>query len=287
MNQAAVITNVSETMSWRQMVGSNWFAADGPNRGIFLGVWWNVGLLVLSLAALPFDHRRILGLNPWVKPIKFEISVIIFLLTMGALLAALGRLGAWPRARRRLAWGFGVAMIVENTIIAMQSLRGVRSHMNIATPFDGIAFGIMGVFIAFNTVLLAILLVLFLRTRNGLPQPVRWGIDLGLLMMLAGSVEGVFMIVRFWGHTVGAKDGGAGLAFVNWSTAHGDLRVAHFFALHALQAFVLTGWALTRAPLKPWLQTTATVAFALLYSGMVWLLFTQALRGEPLLALTR
>jgi hypothetical protein len=271
-------------MNWREMVGEDAFGWRGPNRGIMLGVWWNVALLVLSVAALPFDHRRILGLNPWVKPIKFEISVIIFLLSMGALMAAIGRLGAWPRTRRSMAWGFGVAMIVENTIIAMQSLRGVRSHMNIATVFDGVAFGIMGVFIAFNTVLVGLLLALYLRTGaregTGLPQAVTWGIGLGLAVMLAGSFEGVFMIVRYWGHTVGAKDGGPGLPFVNWSTQHGDMRVAHFFALHALQAFVLAGWGMSRVRVQVWLQTAATIAFAAVYGGVVWVLFQQAVRGE-------
>jgi hypothetical protein len=272
------------TMTWREMVGGDWFAWRGANRGLVLAVWWNVALLVLSAAALPFDHRRILGLNPWVKPIKFEVSVILFLLTMAALLAALGRRGDWPKARRRLAWGFGVAMIVENTIIAMQSARGVRSHMNIATPFDGMAFGVMGAFIAFNTVLVAVLLVLYLKAGSGrgsgLPMAVTWGIALGLAMTLAGSFEGVFMIVRYWGHTVGGKDGGPGLAFVNWSTQHGDMRVAHFFALHALQAFVLAGWGMTKVPVKAWLQTAATVGFAAVYGGAVWAMFEQAVRGE-------
>jgi len=267
-------------MNSREMVGGDWIAWRGPNRGIVLGVWWNVALLVLSVAALPFDHRKILGLNPWVKPIKFEISVIVFLVTMAALLAAVGRAGEWARTRRWLAWGFGVAMMVENTIIAMQSARGVRSHMNIATPFDGAAFAVMGIFIAFNTVLVAVLLVLYLRTRTGLPMAVTWGIGLGLAMTLAGSFEGVFMIVRYWGHTVGAQDGGPGLPFVNWSTGHGDLRVAHFFALHALQAFVLAGWGMTKVPVKAWVQTAATAGFAAVYSGVVWVLFEQAVRGE-------
>jgi hypothetical protein len=137
------------------------------------------------------------------------------------------------------------------------------------------------VFIAFNTVLVAALLMLYLRTRTGLPMAVTWAIALGLAMMLAGSFEGIFMIVRYWGHTVGAKDGGPGLAFVNWSTLHGDMRVAHFFALHALQSFVLMGWLISRAPLRAWMQTAATVTFAALYSGVVWVLFQQAMRGQP------
>ncbi len=271
-------------VTWREMVGEDAFAWSGANRGVMLGVWWNVGLLVGSVAALGFDQRRILGLNPWVKPIKFEISVIVFLVTMAGLLAAVGRTGRWARTRRWLGWGFGVAMMVENTIIAMQSARGVRSHMNIGTVFDGAAFGVMGVFIALNTVLVAVLLVLYLRTRTGLPQAVTWGTVLGLGMLLAGSFEGVFMIVRYWGHTVGGKDGGPGLPFVNWSTQHGDLRVAHFFALHALQAFVVVGWAMTKVPVKAWVQTAATVGFAAVYGGVVWGLFEEAVRGQALWA---
>lgn len=270
-------------MTWPEIVGADWLAWRGVNRGIVLAVWWNVALLALSAAALPFDHRRILGLNPWVKPIKFEISVIVFLLTMAALLAALGKQGQWPSARQWMAWGFGLAMIVENTIIAMQSLRGVRSHMNYTSWFDALSFATMGIFIALNTLLLAILLVLFLVTRTGLPAPVTWGICLGLTMTLAGSIEGALMVGRYVGHTVGAEDGGPGLPFLNWSTGHGDLRVAHFFALHALQAFVLAGWVVSRMQFPGWLQQAVVLIFAAAYSTAVWGMFQQAIRGKPLL----
>ena len=270
-------------MTWRDMVGANVFALGGPNRGAMVGVWWNVALLVLSLAAMPFDKRLILGLNPWVKPVKFEISVIVFLLTMAALLSGLGRLGAWPALRVWMSWGFGVAMIVENTVIAMQSLRGVRSHMNTTTLFNGLSFGLMGVFIVISTALLAVLLVLYLRTPTGLPTAVVWGTGLGLAAMLAGSVEGGMIIVKVGAHTVGAADGGPGLWFVNWSTGHGDLRVAHFLALHALQIFVLAGWGLSRTRWPEWAQTASVVGFAVAYGVVTWMLFAQALAGRPVL----
>ena len=271
-------------MTWHEMVGAEWFRWSGPNRGIVLGVWWNVALLVLSVAALPFDRRTILGLNPWIKPIKFELSVIVFLLTMAALLGALGRLGAWPQTRTWLAWAFGVAMLIENTLIAMQALRGVRSHMNFTTTFNSLTFAAMGIFVIVNTLALAVLLLLYLRAETGLPQVLSWSIVLGLLLLFAGSIEGTLMVSKYAAHTVGAADGGPGLPFVNWSTGHGDLRVAHFFALHALQAFLLVGWLLSRAPIEGWMQTAAVVVFALVYSGFVWFLFQQAIRGEPLLA---
>jgi hypothetical protein len=271
-------------VTWQELAPPSIFRLKSENRGLMLSVWWNVLLLVLSVAALPFDHRSILGLSPWIKPIKFEISVIVFLLTIAVLLSAVGRTGKWPRLRAFISWGIAIAMIVENTLIAMQSLRGVRSHMNYATWFDGISFGIMGGFIAFNTVLLALLLGLYCIVRTGLPPALAWGIRLGLLVLLAGSIEGS-MIVVHGSHTIGAPDGLAGLPFLNWSMAHGDLRVAHFFALHALQAFTLIGLALSNTRMRAQLQTALVFLAATVYTAMVWLLFEQAMAGKPLLSL--
>lgn len=276
-------------VAWR----SAW-RLGGANRGVMAGVWWNVVLLAGSVAALPLDRRRILGLNPWIKPIKFEISVIVYLLTVALLLQVLGEGDGeiWSARKTRvrarlglaLGWGFAVCMIVENTLIAMQSARGMRSHMNVTTLFDGLTYAAMGLFIALNTVLLTVLLGLFFVGKTRLPATEVWGIRLGLAMMLAGSYEGVRMVVNR-GHTVGAPDGGAGLPFVNWSTAHGDLRVAHFFALHALQLLWLTGFLLARTPLRPRLATGLLWVFAVLYGSGVWVLFVRAMAGSSVMAL--
>ena len=260
-----------------------WNALRGAmaNRGIAVGVWWNVALLAGSVAAQPFDRRIILGLNPWIKPIKFEISVIVFLLTVGVMLWALGDAHELARSRWWLGWGFGVAMIVENSVIALQSGRGVPSHMNYSTPLNAGLFGVMGVFILLNTAFAGWLLVLWMRTGTGLESVVVWGVRLGLLLLLAASVEGVRMVI-WGGHKVGAADGGAGLPFVNWSTSYGDLRIAHFFALHALQIFPLAGLALASLKVRPGPQLGALFGFVAVYSVAVWWLFTEAMRGVPL-----
>jgi hypothetical protein len=247
-----------------------------------LSVWWNVVLLVGGLAAMPFDSRRILGLNPWVKPLKFEVSGIIFLLTMAVMLWAVARDGRWRRSRAVMGWGFGVVMIVEDSIIALQSARGVRSHMNYSTVTDALLFAVMGLFIALNTVLGAWLLVLWLRAKTEWPRAVVWGVRLGLLMLLAASAEGVRIVIH-GGHTVGAADGGPGLAFLNWSTGHGDLRVAHFFALHALQIFPLVGLALAATKLRVGVQVSGLFGFAAAYAWAVWWMFAEAMRGLPVL----
>lgn len=43
-------------------------------------------------------------------------------------------------------------------------------------------------------------------------------------------------------HTIGANDGSEGLLITNWSKQYGDLRVAHFFGIHALQILPLLGY---------------------------------------------
>jgi hypothetical protein len=250
--------------------------------GLSWGVWWNVGLLVLSLAAMPFDGRTILGLNPWIKPVKFDVSVILFLITIAVFLWALG--DGWEASKAWIGWGIGVSMIVEDTVIALQSLRGVRSHMNFTTPLNGALFGVMGVAILVSSLLVAWLLVVWSRTDGVLPPSVVWGIRLGLVVLLLGSIEGVRM-VSHGQHTVGAADGGAGLAFVNWSTKYGDMRVAHFFALHALQVFPLVGLALASTKLRVGLQTAGVFGFAVAYLAAVWWMFAQAMRGVPLIKL--
>ncbi len=189
------------------------FRWPGQNRGLLIALWFHVGLAVFALSAMPSDHRQILGLNPWIKPLKFDLSVLIYLATVAILLHLLDH--RRPKIESLIGWAVGVAMIAEDAVISMQSLRGVPSHMNYTTLFNGAAFGLMGVFIIVNTVMLTVLFVLYLQGSK-LPAALAWGIRIGLGAFLAGSIEGLVMIVH-GGHTVGAHDGARGVSFVNWA----------------------------------------------------------------------
>jgi len=241
---------------------------------------FQVALAIFALIAMPFDHRTILGINPWIKPLKFDISVGIMLVTLAAILSGLQ---GFDRSRLWIGAGIGIALSIENCIISLQSLRGVRSHMNYSTPLDAGLFALMGVFIAISTLLFAWTLGLVVLDPTRWPPAVAWGVRLGLVTLLAGSFEGVLMVMH-GGHTVGANDGLSGLPFVNWSRDHGDLRIAHFFALHALQAFPLLGWLLSRTSLPVRPQLALTCIGAAVYLAAVWLLFHQAMTGRALLS---
>ena len=182
---------------------------------------------------------------------------------------------------RSLSWGVALSMAVEQAAIFVQAARGTTSHYNVGSAFDGALFGFMGIFIAVNTAMTIWALCLVWRHRVHGPAGYVWGVRLGILTFLAGSVLGGIMI-RNLQHTVGAPDGGPGLPGLGWSTRAGDLRAAHFLGMHALQALPLLGWALSRwAPRRAVLLTWTGAA---LYAAAVAGLLALALAGRPLWA---
>lgn len=243
--------------------------------------WFQIGLLALMLLAMPWDHRTILGLNPWIKPAKFAASIAIYVWTLAWFLPYLTG-PAW--AKRLVRWGTVVTMVVEITCIAGQSLRGVSSHFNDASAFDGAVFGVMGTMIMFSTGLDVLLLVLFFLRNVPLPAPYLWGIRTGIAGVILGAVVGLLMVSRN-AHSVGGPDGGPGLPVLNWNTQHGDLRPAHALALHALQLLPLVGFTVSRmraqAPVPVQLATFG--ACLLVYATVTGLLLGQALEGRPLI----
>ena len=241
--------------------------------------WLNVGLAGLALVLLPLDHRHVTGLLVWLKPLKFSLSVVAFTWTLGWLLADLP--APAQRAVRRLSKGVALAMVVEISVIFIQAARGTTSHYNQSSALNGVLFGVMGVFIALNTALTIWALYLAWRYRPHGSAGYVWGMRLGLLVFVVGSLLGGLMIHNQQ-HTVGAPDGGPGLPGLGWSTAAGDLRIAHFLGMHALQALPLLGWALGRATSRR--AAPLTWLGAALWAGAVAGLLLGALAGQPLLA---
>lgn len=235
---------------------------------------------VLMIASL-FDSQQILGINRWIKPMKFAVSIGIFLWTMAVYLYYLR---GYKTSSRVIALGAGLTMLGEIVLILVQAARGTTSHFNFATPFDIAVFGLMGLLILLNSLLILYLAYLYFRADFDLPKALVWGMRLGLIVFLLGSIQGGYMSGQA-GHAVGAADGGAGLPFINWSTEGGDLRAAHFIGLHAIQAIPLFALMVVRLQKRfsPIRATAWTIVFSLVYSASFTLVFVQALQGKPLL----
>lgn len=217
------------------------------------------------------DGQEILGLNRWFKPAKFAASISIYAATAALLLGPLAGHSLMVRLiRQAVFW----TMLGEMLLIGLQAARGTTSHFNTSSPLDAAIFHLMGALIAVNTVAAALLLREYTLRAPLLSPALLLGIRAGLWLFLAGSLEAIPMLVLSR-HTVGAPDGGPGLPFVNWSTQHGDLRAAHFFALHALQALPLTAILLPSVKLIRILAWAWAAGFAFLLTG--------ALLGIPLL----
>lgn len=252
----------------------------------FVGVTMVLTLLV-ALAGVLLDPRVITGAPAWLKPAKFAISISIYCFTLLWLLTFVrGR----PRLVRSVAWATAIALGLEMVIIVGQVLRGATSHFNFATSLDGALWGAMGAFIVVAwaaNLLTAVLLIL-----QRLPDPAfAWSLRLGVLVsfvgmgvafsmtvptaeQLAASEAGETVLVA-GAHSVGVEDGGPGLPITGWSTTGGDLRVPHFFGLHALQALPLLGLLLTSFG-PGWLRVGHRVGLAwtagLSYLGLVLVL---------------
>jgi hypothetical protein len=238
-----------------------------------------LALLVVTLISIS-DTRLILGINPWIKPMKFLLSSAIFMWTVAWFMPETQNK---PAQRGLVRWTIAAAMTIELVLIIMQSARGTTSHFNVTTgPLNAAVFTVMGITITIST--LAMMLFIWILRRDTPPHRAGylWGVRLGVTMFVIACWLG-FVIVANNGHTVPRPDGGPGLPFVNWSTTGGDLRVMHFFGMHGMQALPILGFLLDRAGA----HAARNVVMA---TGIAWLaamsgLLLMALQGRPLLAL--
>ncbi|NND62342.1 MAG: hypothetical protein HKN48_04020 [Flavobacteriaceae bacterium] len=236
-----------------------------------------IGALV-CIGGLLIDERSLMGVNVWLKPLKFSISVGIYILTVGFL----NTLYPFSNLKRNIINNIvSFTLLLEVGIICFQGARGVQSHYNESSLFDGILFGIMGLLIAINVLVMVFLAFETIRLKMKVPRPIQWAILMGWLVIIFGSWIGGQMISAM-AHNVGIADGGAGLPFVNWSTEAGDLRVAHFFGLHAIQIIPLFAlWVSNKWKINTTSKTVVTIIFGLLYFGWIAYTFYQAKQGMP------
>ncbi|MCX4823976.1 hypothetical protein OG883_29695 [Streptomyces sp. NBC_01142] len=257
-------------------------------------------LAVISAVGIVVDDRVLVDSPIWSKPFKFSVSFVAFSLALAWMLSLLTR-------ARRAGWWAGTvvagASLIEMIAITGQVVRGKRSHFNQETPFDSLVFNVMGAsVVVLWTGTLVIALLLF-RARIA-DRASAWAVRLGAVLALVGAGIG-FLMTRptpeqaeaaeagvadvIGAHSVGVADGGPSMPLTGWSTTGGDLRIPHFFGMHALQVlpFLLLA-LLVLAPrfarlrderIRLRLVLVASGTYAAVLALLIW----QALRGQPLI----
>jgi hypothetical protein len=210
------------------------------------------------------------GVNTWVKPAKFFISIALQFATVAW---AISYLPETERSTRAVRWPIAIMLgwgWLELVYIVYRASLAEASHYNVSDTLGQIAYGLMGVGAVSMTAIAGYIGWRLWRHRHeGL-----WTEAAGLGLMagaLLGTLAGMYVSAQT-GHSVGGSlTDASGTGLFGWSTTGGDLRIAHFVGLHAAQ--IIPFAALSGQRRAVWLVAVAcavlTVAtFAQAYSGM-------------------
>jgi len=171
------------------------------------------------------------------KPTTFGLSFGLTLITI-VWVASFLRLG--DRARRLLLGAFAAACAVETALVTLQAWRGVPSHFNLETTFDGlVARTLAGGGIVLVLIIVALTLASF-RANPAVPISLRIAVRIGFVALVGAMVVGALMIVK-----------GMTLVFVGDPLAAyatgGALKPTHFVTMHAILVLPMLAWLLSFA----------------------------------------
>lgn len=173
------------------------------------------------------------------KPVKYFLSTGILSWTIGWFIYYLH-----PKKITNLyTWSIIISLLLHNAILFLLSLRGISTlqYKNLL-PLDSLLFYLMeGCMFYFMLNVISVTIHFFFQKKIATSQHFTWSIRMGLLLFLTSSMIGGWMLYRM-SHAIGGNDAESGLFFLNWSRKYGDLRVAQFFGVHALQVIPLVGY---------------------------------------------
>jgi hypothetical protein len=249
----------------------------------------NVGHLMLIatlplLLAMAVDTRMINGASVWVKPVKFLGSLAVYYWTLAWLFGYLPQRAQRSRWGRFVVYAPIVAGVLEMIWLVATAAAGQPAHFNRSAPIYSISYSLAGV--GATVLLVAVLVqgVMIARDREiELAPAFRLPLVLGAGIASTATLVVAGYLAAGTGHWVGgvASDAG-GLPILGWSRTGGDLRVAHFWALHASQILPLAGWLASRSGLPD--PRVAVWGVALAYVTLIAFTFAQALAGQPFLS---
>lgn len=257
-------------------------------------LFWNgIAMVILTVAILPLlflDTRTLLGVNVWIKPLKFSLSVGVYSLTTIWVLVRF--LKDW-KYQKQIQVALTITSLIEIVLITLQAYSGELSHFNVTTTWNQIVYSVMGTSISLFW-LFHLWIVYRIFKKESISPTVRESLVWGLTIAGFGMIIGFFMtsprpeqleamklgIFQTSGsHQFGSGDPGTGLFFFGWSTKIGDMRVPHFFGMHVMQIFVfLAAYLINKRESLPNQKLVRSMGILFLLMNIV--MVVQTLNGE-------
>jgi len=239
-----------------------------------------LGMALLTFFGTLLDDRlvsqQIVQANVWAKPLKFQLSMAVQLLTVWWALQYLDRQGAQMKGQALLVGALVVTVMFEASHITLQGARGVPSHFNQASEWESLASSLMAagayVLVGTSAWIGSVAGWRWLQQRSAQRDPMLLAIALGFVLM--------FLLAGWTGSALGQHRGpfvqvvplnGITVPLTLWRLDVGDLRISHFMGNHAMQALPLVAWVLTRHPRH--VRHAVIVCSATVWTGVtVWLM---------------
>lgn len=244
-----------------------------------------LALIPVLLIAASMDERTMNGINIWVKPLKFNLSIVLYL---GTLVWFAGWVN--EAVKTRLSYRI-YARILCGTLLFMlpwlysAALIGEPAHFNREHPILAPMYSVMGVVsVLFTTGAMVYGVLIAVNRHSPLTTYCRYIISSSLVISFVFTVVMAGELASMDSHWIGgtASDKN-GLWLLGWSRDGGDLRVAHFFSLHAMQFMPLVALMGLPKSLKR-LPRLSAATLSLLYCGLLFYVYFQAKNAEPFLS---
>lgn len=212
---------------------------------------------------------QVYGVNAWFKPFKFAFSTFLYAWAMAWYNAYLPKFNTDV-----FNWTVILLLGFEIVYISWMAGHGKLSHYNTSTPFYAAMFFLMAFAATVVTMYTAYIgFLFFIQSFPSLPDYYLWAIRAGIAIFVVFSLEGFVMGSRL-SHTVGAVNDNSDWFIVGWSKTVGDLRVAHFIGMHALQVLPILSFYVFR-------NCRITMLVSILYGLLAFATLVQALQGKP------
>jgi glucan phosphoethanolaminetransferase (alkaline phosphatase superfamily) len=242
----------------------------------------SIALLVLIAAWAVVDARTLDGAPVWAKPAKFALS---FAVLFGTLALVARRLSPEWRDGRTLRVTVAVmatAMIFEMAYMIVMAARHEASHFNLSTPFAAQMYRLMGLgAVSLMTGVLVFGIFALRDAKADLGPALRRGVGWGFILSFVSTLVTAGYMSAAGTHVGVVPEDAATLPLSGWSATVGDIRPAHFLALHAMQILPLAGLWFDRNGIGAGRIGWVAAAYAALTAAA----FAQALAGMPLVRL--